>query len=44
LHHSDDIKKKPTMSTRTWTAWLQEINQMLSEFPPSFSNTQKISN
>jgi hypothetical protein len=20
LHHSDDIKKKPTMSTRTWTA------------------------
>jgi hypothetical protein len=31
------------MSTRTWTAQLQEINQMLSEFPPSFSNTQKIS-
>jgi hypothetical protein len=31
------------MSTRTWTARLQEINQMLSEFPPTFSNIQMIS-
>ena len=43
LHHSDNVKKKPTMSTRTWTTWLQEINQKLSEFPPSFSRIQRIS-
>jgi hypothetical protein len=43
LRRSDDVKKKPTMSTRTWTARLQEINQMLSEFPPSFSRTQRVS-
>ena len=43
LRCSDDIKKKPNMPTRTWTARLQEINQMLSEFPPAFSKIQRIS-
>jgi hypothetical protein len=43
LRRSDDVKKKPNMSTRTWMARLQEINQMLSEFPPTFSKTQRIS-
>jgi hypothetical protein len=43
LRHSDDVKKKPNMPTRTWTARLQEINQMLSEFPPTFSKIQRIS-
>jgi len=42
LRRSDDVKKKADMSTRTWTARLQEINQMLMEFPP-FSKTQKLS-
>ena len=42
LRRSDDVRKQPNMSTRIWTARLQEINQMLSEFPPSFSNTQRL--
>ena len=42
LRRSEDVKKKPTMSTRIWTARLQEINQMLSEFPPAYSKTQRI--
>jgi hypothetical protein len=43
LRHSDDVRKQPNMPTRTWTARLQEINQMLSEFPPAFSITQRLS-
>ena len=42
LRRSEDVKKKPTMSTRIWTAQLQEINQMLSECPPAYSKTQRI--
>jgi len=43
LRRSDDVRKQPKMLTRTWTARLQEINQMLSEFPPAFSITQRLS-
>jgi len=42
LRRSDDVRKKPQMSTRTWAARLNEINQMLIEFPPKFNETQMI--
>lgn len=42
LRRSDDVRKQPNMATRIWTARLQEINQMLSEFPPAFSISQRI--
>lgn len=43
LRRSDDVRKKPNMSTRRWAARLNEINQMLLEFPPKFNETQKLS-
>ena len=43
LRRSDDVRKKPQTSTRMWAARLNEINQMLVEFPPNFSETQKLS-
>jgi hypothetical protein len=42
LRRSDDVRKKPLMSTRMWAARLNEINQMLVEFPPKFNETQKL--
>jgi hypothetical protein len=44
MRRSDDVAKQPNMSTRTWAARLNEINQMLVEFPPAFNESQKISN
>ena len=42
LRRSDDVRKKPLMSTQMWAARLNEINQMLVEFPPKFNESQKL--
>ena len=41
FRRSDDMRKKNTMTTRNWMARLAEMNEMLSDFPPKFDNTQR---
>jgi hypothetical protein len=42
LHRSEDVMKKPDVKVRTWISRLSEINIMLQEFPPKFSNEQML--
>ena len=43
LRCSDNVSKKPNMSTRRWAARLNEINQMLIELPTKFNSSQRLS-
>ena len=42
LRRDEAVWKKREIATRTWVARLHEINEMLVEFPPHFSTTQKL--